>query len=200
MNFFKRIVSFCVSTILLLFSSVSLSEQTPEAIMAIFAGGCFWCMQADFDKVPGVIQTVVGYTGGYTINPNYTQVSSGVTGHYEAIQVIYDPAKISYEQLLDIFWHNIDPTNSTGQFCDEGQQYKAVIFYSNVDQEKLAFISRQQLIKSRHFSNVATEILPATIFYPAEKYHQKFYKKNPIRYHFYRYYCGRDQRLRKLWE
>ena len=156
-------------------------------------------MQSDFDKVNGVIKTTVGYTGGSVARPSYEQVSSGQTGHYEAIQVIYNPAQISYESLLNIFWHNIDPTNASGQFCDTGKQYRAVIFYLNSNQAKLAEASKQQLIDSKKFNAVVTQILPATEFYPAEDYHQAYYKKNPWKYQFYRYNCGRDKRLNVLW-
>lgn len=166
---------------------------------ATFAGGCFWCLQADFDKVPGVVQTTAGYTGGTLQNPTYQQVSSGGTGHYEAVQVIYNPKQINYQQLLTIFWHHIDPTNAQGQFCDTGDQYRAVIFYSDAEQKKLAVNSKEQLIASKRVSSVETQILPLSSFYSAEEYHQKFYLKNPIRYHFYRYSCGRDQRLKTLW-
>ncbi|OGT44677.1 MAG: peptide-methionine (S)-S-oxide reductase [Gammaproteobacteria bacterium RIFCSPHIGHO2_12_FULL_37_34] len=181
-------------------SLASLSAASSKTAVAIFAGGCFWCTQADFDKVPGVIKTIVGYTGGDVANPTYEQVSRGGTGHYESVQILYDPAKVSYQQLLDIFWHSTDPTDTEGQFCDKGDQYKAVIFYQDQQQKELAFASRKKLVDAGRFSHVATQILPAKTFYPAEEYHQKYYKKNPIRYHFYRYQCGRDQRLQALWD
>lgn len=179
-------------------SSVPATTTTNTAI-ATFAGGCFWCMQSDFDKVPGVIKTTAGYTGGTLVNPTYEQVSDGGTGHYESIQVEYDPTKINYPQLLTVFWHDIDPTDANGQFCDKGDQYRAVIFYQNSQQQQQALASKQALIKSGRFPQVVTQILPAQVFYPAEEYHQEYYKKNPARYHFYRYTCGRDARLEKLW-
>lgn len=166
---------------------------------AIFAGGCFWCTQSDFDKVPGVIKTTAGYTGGEVANPSYEQVSQGGTGHYESVEVVYDPSKVSYAQLLDHFWRSIDPTDEGGQFCDRGDQYRSVIFYENAAQKKLAEASKQALIQSGKVKNIVTLILPAKTFYPAEEYHQKYYQKNPLRYRYYRFNCGRDQRLRKVW-
>jgi len=167
---------------------------------AIFAGGCFWCMQPPFDKLAGVISTTAGYTGGNKKNPTYQEVSAGETGHAESVQIIYDPEKISYAKLLDVFWHNIDPTTPNRQFCDIGNQYRTAIFYHNEKQKKLAEESKQALEKSKPFKGaIVTEITPATQFYPAEEYHQKYYVKNPIRYKFYRYNCGRDQRLKELW-
>jgi peptide-methionine (S)-S-oxide reductase len=166
---------------------------------ATFAGGCFWCMQPEFDGLEGVISTTVGYTGGHTKNPTYEEVSAGGTGHAESIQIVYDPSKISYAKLLEIFWHNIDPTVKDAQFCDHGHQYRSAIFYHNEEQKKLAEQSKEELINSGRFKRVETEIVPASTFYPAEEYHQEYYKKNPIRYKFYRYTCGRDQRLRELW-
>lgn len=165
---------------------------------AIFAGGCFWCVEADFDKVPGVTATVSGYTGGHLANPTYRQVSAGGTGHYEAVQVSYDDKKVSYQQLLEYFWKHIDPYNPRGQFCDNGQSYRAVIFYNNADEQRLANASKADLQK-RNPQPIATQILPAQTFYPAEDYHQNYYQKNPLRYKYYRYRCGRDQRLKTLW-
>jgi peptide-methionine (S)-S-oxide reductase len=166
---------------------------------ATFAGGCFWCMEPPFDKLDGVISTTPGYTGGHKENPTYEQVSSGTTGHAEAIQVIYDPDKITYDQLLDVFWRNVDPTDGGGQFCDRGSQYRAAIFYHDDEQKRLAERSRQALTESTGFKAIATEITAASAFYPAEEYHQDYYKKNPVRYKFYRYGCGRDKRLKELW-
>lgn len=166
---------------------------------ATFAGGCFWCMEPPFDKLDGVISTTSGYTGGHKENPTYEQVSSGTTGHAEAIQVIYDPDKITYDQLLDVFWRNIDPTDKGGQFCDRGSQYRTAIFYHDDEQKRLAERSRQAVIESTGFKAIATEITAASAFYPAEEYHQDYYKKNPVRYKFYRYSCGRDKRLKELW-
>jgi peptide-methionine (S)-S-oxide reductase len=166
---------------------------------ATFAGGCFWCMEPPFDKLDGVISTTSGYTGGYKENPTYEQVSSGTTGHAEAIQVIYDPDKITYDQLLEVFWRNVDPTDGGGQFCDRGSQYRTAIFYHDDEQKRLAERSRQAVIESTGFKAIATEITAASAFYPAEEYHQDYYKKNPVRYKFYRYSCGRDKRLKELW-
>jgi peptide-methionine (S)-S-oxide reductase len=167
---------------------------------ATFAGGCFWCMEAPFDKLDGVVSVTSGYTGGHTKNPTYEEVSAGSTGHAESVQIVYDPAKIGYEKLLDIFWHNIDPTTPNRQFCDAGSQYRSVIFYHNEAQKKLAEASKHALEKAKPFRQpIVTEIVPASEFYPAEEYHQHFYKKNPIRYHFYRQGCGRDKRLMELW-
>ncbi len=167
---------------------------------ATFAGGCFWCMQAAFDKLDGVVSTTVGYTGGHTKAPTYEEVSAGGTGHAEAIQVVYDPAKISYAELLEVFWHNVDPTTPDKQFCDEGHQYRSAIFVHDETQRRLAEASKKALEESGRFREpIVTEIVAASVFYPAEAYHQAYYKKNPIRYKFYRYNCGRDQRLEELW-
>lgn len=168
---------------------------------ATFAGGCFWCMEAFFDKLPGVISVTVGYTGGHLKNPTYEQVSEGVSGHAESVQINYDPRKIGYERLLDVFWHNIDPTTLDRQFCDYGHQYRTAIFYHTEEQKRLAFKSKTDLAKHKTFAGqVMTEIVPAGTFYPAEEYHQHYYRKNPIRYKLYRTSCGRDQRLEELWK
>jgi peptide-methionine (S)-S-oxide reductase len=165
---------------------------------AIFAGGCFWCMQPPFDALPGVVSTTAGYTGGHVANPSYEQVSAGGTGHAESVRVRYDPSKIDYARLLDVFWHNIDPFAVDAQFCDHGHQYRSAIFYENDEQRRLAEASKQKL--EREFGRpIATQIKPARPFYPAEVYHQEYYKKNPLRYKFYRYHCGRDQRLAEIW-
>ena len=167
---------------------------------ATFAGGCFWCMEPPFDKLPGVISTISGYTGGRIGNPTYEQVSSGQTGHAEAVEVEYDPKRISYEKLLDVFWRNIDPTQRDGQFCDHGSQYRTAVFYHDDEQKRLAEASKAALIKNKPFKGeIVTEITRAGEFYRAEDYHQDFYRKNPIRYKFYRTGCGRDARLRELW-
>lgn len=167
---------------------------------AIFAGGCFWCMQPAFDRVSGVLSTTVGYTGGSTLNPTYEQVESGATGHVEAVQVVFDPAKVTYAQLLDVFWHNVDPLTKDRQFCDTGNQYRSAIFFQGEEQRRLAEGSKQQLERSGRFREpIVTEVVPAGPFYPAEDYHQEYYRKNPVRYHFYRWNCGRDQRLQQLW-
>ena len=164
---------------------------------ATFAGGCFWCMHAEFAQVAGVSKVLSGYTGGTTKNPTYEQVSSGTTGHVEAIQVTYDPAKVTYQQLLDIFWSNIDPLDEYGQFCDKGSQYRAGIFYHDEEQKKLAEASKEK-VKAKFRQPVATVISPAAEFWPAEDYHQDYYIKSRARYKMYRYGCGRDQRLEEL--
>src|SRR5262245_45201031 len=167
---------------------------------AIFAGGCFWCEETAFVGVPGVISVTSGYTGGQTKNPTYEQVSAGSTGHAESVQVVFDPAKISYAQLLEVFWHNIDPTQKGGQFCDHGTQYRSAIFYKDENQRKAAEESKRKLEEQPRFKGqITTEITAATTFYPAEEYHQQFYKKNPMRYHEYRLGCGRDARLKQIW-
>ena len=174
--------------------------STPDYETATFAGGCFWCMEPPFDKLDGVISTTSGYTGGHQKAPTYREVSRGGTGHAEAVQVIYDPERISYTELLDTYWHNIDPTSANGQFCDRGDPYRSEIFYHNEAQLQLAVSSRQALEKSKPFREpVVTGISQATDFYPAEDYHQDYYQMNPVRYTFYRYGCGRDKRLEELW-
>jgi peptide-methionine (S)-S-oxide reductase len=167
---------------------------------ATFAGGCFWCMEPPFDELPGVISTTSGYTGGRTKNPTYEQVSSGGTGHAEAVEVVYDPSKITYARLLDVFWKNIDPVTPNRQFCDIGTQYRSAIYYHNDEQKRLAEASKKALENSARFQQpIVTEIGSASPFYRAEEYHQDYYKKNPIRFKFYKYRCGRDQRLEELW-
>lgn len=167
---------------------------------ATFAGGCFWCMEHPFDEIPGVVSVTSGYTGGEKKNPTYEQVSAGGTGHAESVQVVYDPARVTYEKLLNVFWHNIDPTAKDRQFCDSGRQYRSAIFYHNEEQHRLAMQSKSLLEKNKTFKEpVVTEIVQATEFYPAEDYHQHYYKNNPIRYKYYRFRCGRDQRLKELW-
>jgi len=166
---------------------------------AIFAGGCFWCLEADMEKLPGVIAAESGYTGGHTANPTYEQVSSGGTGHTEAVRVSYDPAKITYPQLLDYFWHHIDPTVKDRQFCDVGAQYRSGIYYRNEAERQAAESSRDALLKTGKWAQIYTEIAAASAFYPAEAYHQDYYKKNPIRYAYYRKSCGRDARVKAVW-
>ena len=176
------------------------SPTAGQEEIAIFAGGCFWCMEPAFDKLDGVISTTSGYTAGHTKNPTYKEVSAGGSGHTEAMQVVFNPEKISFAELLDVFWKNIDPVAVDRQFCDSGTQYRSGIYYLNKAQEVAAKQSLQQLEKSRPFEGViATEIIAASTFYPAEDYHQDYYQKNPIRYKFYRYRCGRDQRLQEVW-
>jgi len=167
---------------------------------ATFAGGCFWCMVAAFDTQPGVVEVVAGYTGGHILNPTYEEVSAGGTGHVEAIQVFYDSGKTSYSKLLDVFWHNIDPTVTDRQFCDVGPEYRAEIFYHNEQQQRLAEQSKADLALSKPFKEpIVTKITAASTFYPAEEYHQYYYRKNPVRYSYYHYTCGRAQRLEELW-
>ena len=167
---------------------------------ATFAGGCFWCMEAPFDRLPGVVSVTSGYTGGNLKNPTYEQVSAGGTGHAEAVQIVFDPTRIGYASLLEVFWHNTDPTVVDRQFCDIGSQYRTGIFYHNEEQRQLALKSKEALEKSKPFKGpVVTEVTEAGEFYPAEDYHQQYYKKNPIRYRYYRGACGRDKRLKELW-
>nr|WP_307726538.1 peptide-methionine (S)-S-oxide reductase MsrA [Trichlorobacter sp.] len=178
--------------------STTATAATPER--AIFAGGCFWCMEQPFDTLPGVLSVMPGYTGGTKPNPTYQEVSAGGTGHTEAVEISYDPARISYEKLLQIFWRNIDPTKDDRQFCDIGNQYRAAIFYISDQQRTLALASKEDINKIKRFKEpVVTEIVPASRFYPAEEYHRQYYKKNPLRYRFYRSNCGRDKRLNELW-
>ena len=173
---------------------------TENLATATFAGGCFWCLEGPFDKLDGVVSTTSGYIGGDTENPTYRQVTSGSTGHTEAVQVVFDPEKVSYEELLEVFWVNHDPTDANGQFCDKGSQYRPGIFYHDVEQKEQAESSRGHIESIKTFDEpVVTEITLAGTFYPAEKYHQDYYLKNPYRYKFYRYGCGRDSRLQQLW-
>jgi peptide-methionine (S)-S-oxide reductase len=169
---------------------------------ATFAGGCFWCMESDFDKVEGVVSTTSGYTGGQKKNPTYEEVSSGGTGHAESVQVVYDPAKVTYAQLLEAYWHNVDPLTPNQQFCDVGNQYRTAIFYHDAEQKRLAEESKarvEQQLQAKFHRPVVTQIVAASTFYPAEEYHQDYYKKNPLRYKFYRTSCGRDNRLAEVW-
>ncbi len=167
---------------------------------AIFAGGCFWCMEAPFDQLKGVKETTSGYIGGKTANPTYEQVSAGSTGHTEAVRVVYDPQQVSYEKLLQVFWREIDPLTPNAQFCDQGSQYRSGIFYTSEGQKKLAEASKEELDKSGRFkSKIVTEITAASPFYVAEEYHQNYYVKNPIRYKYYRGSCGRDKALDQIW-
>jgi peptide-methionine (S)-S-oxide reductase len=176
------------------------SVPGPRVAVATFAGGCFWCMEPPFDKIDGVLSTLSGYTGGTTQRPTYEQVSAGRTGHAEAVQVTYDPSKVSYEKLLDVFWHNIDPTVKDRQFCDIGSQYRSAIFVHDAEQRRAAEASKSALQRSKPFKGeVVTEIVDAGAFYPAEEYHQDYYVKNPVRYRYYRAGCGRDARLKELW-
>jgi peptide-methionine (S)-S-oxide reductase len=173
-------------------------KPKPVLARATFAGGCFWCMEPPFEKIPGVASVTSGYTGGEKVDPTYEEVSAGRTGHAEAVEILYDPAKVTYSQLLDVFWHNIDPTQADGQFCDHGRQYRTAIYTHDAEQKRLAEESRQQVMAKLQ-KPVVTEIVPAARFYPAEEYHQDFYKRNPVRYYTYRAGCGRDRRLKELW-
>ena len=175
----------------------TMTEQTRSAV---FAGGCFWCTESDFEKVDGVLGAVSGYTGGRVENPTYKQVSAGGTGHTEAIKVIYDPGKISYRRLLNVFWRHVDPTDAGGQFCDRGDPYRSELFTIGEQQHQAAAASLARLQRQRLFDKpIVTPITPASTFYPAEGYHQDYYLKNPLRYRYYRFGCGRDARLRELW-
>ena len=168
---------------------------------AVFAGGCFWCMETAFEGLPGVTAVISGYTGGFKKHPAYEEVSSGTTGHAESVQVRYDPRRISYGQLLDIYWHNVDPTQANGQFCDHGTQYRSAIFYGDSTEKRLAEASKRalEITPQRFKAPIVTQIVPAAEFWPAEDYHQDFYRKDPDQYHSYRLGCGRDQRLVELW-
>jgi len=192
-----RSVLVCLVLVCCLLSTPALAAP---AETATFAGGCFWCMEQPFDSLPGVLSVMPGYTGGTKQNPTYQEVSAGGTGHTEAVQIRFDPAKISYEKLLQVFWHNSDPTVTDRQFCDIGNQYRPGIFYHNENQKKLALLSRETISKTKTFKEpVVTGIVPASAFYPAEEYHRQYYKKNPLRYRYYRTSCGRDKRLKELW-
>jgi peptide-methionine (S)-S-oxide reductase len=174
------------------------ANQPANRAVATFAGGCFWCTEADFDKVPGVISTTSGYTGGRVANPSYAQVSAGGTGHAEAVEVVYDPHKVSYDELLSYYWRHVDPTVRNRQFCDVGEQYRTAIFVHDDEQRRLAEASKKK-VEAELKQPIYTEIVPAGPFYKAEDYHQDFYQKNPTKYKFYRWNCGRDQRLEQLW-
>jgi peptide-methionine (S)-S-oxide reductase len=181
-------------------AALAVAAPMPQRGSAIFAGGCFWCEETAFEGVPGVISVTSGYTGGQKKDPTYEEVSSGGTGHAESVQVVYDPSKISYEKLLDIFWHNVDPFQANGQFCDHGTQYRSAIFYRDDAQRAAAEASKRELEEDARFrGKIVTQIVPASRFYPAEEYHQDFYKKDPVRYHSYRAGCGRDARLKAIW-
>lgn len=176
------------------------SAQSTGTAKATFAGGCFWCMEPPFDKLDGVISTTSGYTGGDKPNPTYQEVSAGGTGHAEAVEIVYEPGKVSYERLLEVFWHNIDPLDAAGQFCDKGTQYRSAIFVHDEAQRRAAEASKKAIEQSEQLSGrIVTEIVPAATFYPAEDYHQDYYLKNPVRYRYYRYACGRDARLKAVW-
>ncbi|MCP5069254.1 MAG: peptide-methionine (S)-S-oxide reductase MsrA [bacterium] len=184
-------------------NATSRPSQNPTPVTvatATFAGGCFWCMEPPFDALDGVVSTTSGYIGGHVRNPTYKQVSAGGTGHAEAVQVIYDPSKVGYPELLEIFWRNIDPVAVDRQFCDHGDQYRSAIFTHNAEQAKLAEASRASLASSGKFAApIATQVVAASEFWPAEDYHQDYYRRNPVRYKYYRHRCGRDARLEAIW-
>lgn len=192
-----------VLTLLALSSFMAFSSEgggQRSLARATFAGGCFWCMEPAFDKLEGVLNTTVGYTGGHKESPTYQEVSSGLTGHAEAVEILFDPQKVSYERLLEVFWQNIDPSVKDRQFCDVGSQYRTAIFYHDEEQRRLAQQSLERLRQSGRFQQIFTEIQPASTFWPAEDYHQDYYRKNPLSYKLYRLGCGRDQRIKELWE
>ena len=201
---------FAVVTVLLLAASPTLAADpvfgqpapppAPGLAVATFAGGCFWCMEGPFDDLAGVVSTTSGYAGGTKDAPNYEEVSAGWTGHAESVRVVYDPKRVTYEQLLEVFWHNVDPLTKNAQFCDHGHQYRTAIFTQDEAQKAAAEASKKALDASHRFKQpIVTEITPAGKFWPAEDYHQDFYVKNPLRYRFYRAGCGRDPRLHELW-
>jgi peptide-methionine (S)-S-oxide reductase len=181
-------------------SSTSQAAADATLAKAYFAGGCFWCMEEAFEKVEGVLSATSGYMGGKVANPTYEEVSAGRTGHAESVEVVYDPSKVSYQKLLDAFWHNVDPVTPNAQFCDHGSQYRSAIFFQTDDEKRASDASKQAIEQSKRLTEpIVTQIVPATQFYSAEEYHQDYYKKNPIRYKFYKYNCGRAQRLEELW-
>ena len=202
----RIVLGLCLGVLLAAGTALVASDAKSEAAKgdalekATFAGGCFWCMEEAFDKVDGVVSTTSGYTGGRTKAPTYEDVSAGGTGHAESVDVLYDPARVTYAKLLDVFWRNIDPTTPDRQFCDQGNQYRSAIFYHDETQKRLAEESKKALEKARPFKGmIVTEIVPASVFYPAEEYHQNFHEKNPVRYKLYKFGCGRAQRLKELW-
>ena len=195
-----RTHAFVLAAALLVATVALAAAQDTGHAKATFAGGCFWCVEEAFEKVPGVISAVSGYTDGDVDNPSYKQVTGGQTGHAEAVEVIFDPAQVTYEQLLDVFWHNVDPTVVDRQFCDVGNQYRTAIFVHDDEQMRLAEASKKALQASKPFTEaIVTPIVAASTFYPAEDYHQDYYKHNPLRYRFYKWNCGRAQRLAELW-
>lgn len=195
-----RLAAAAVASVVLTLSALQATQPASKASQAtaVFAAGCFWCVEEAFDKVAGVIATTSGYTAGRTPNPTYEQVSSGGTGHTEAVQVVYDPSKVTYETLLTAFWRNVDAVDGGGQFCDRGSQYRSGIYYQSEEQKRQAEASKAK-IASQLGKPIATEVVAATAFYPAEGYHQDYYKKNPLRYKVYKWNCGRAQRLEELW-
>jgi len=200
MTLYARCATLIVWVLALTMNAHAQPKPAPGLETATFAGGCFWCMEPPYDVLPGVVSTTSGYIGGHKKNPTYQEVTTGTTGHTEVVQVVYDPKKVTYQKLLEVFWRNIDPTTPNAQFCDHGSQYRSGIFFHNDEQRRLALASRDQLQRTKPFKEaIVTEITAASTFYPAEDYHQDYYKKNPLRYKFYRANCGRDQRLEQLW-
>lgn len=198
----RRQAAVSLLTVAILFIGAWTGQAAADAVLgkAYFAGGCFWCMEEAFEKVEGVLSVTSGYMGGTVANPSYEDVSAGRTGHAESVEVAYDPAKVSYQKLLDAFWRNVDPVTPNAQFCDHGSQYRAAVFFQNDEEKRGAEASKQAIEQSKRFKDpIVTQIVMAAQFYPAEEYHQDFYKKNPIRYKFYKYNCGRAQRLEELW-
>ena len=199
----RRLVTLATSLVAcMLLANVPLAESpgaSPSA-KAYFAGGCFWCMEEAFEKVEGVISVVSGYMGGTAANPTYEEVSAGRTGHAEAVEVTYDPTRVTYQKLLDAFWHNVDPLTPNAQFCDHGTQYRSAVFYSTEEEKRLTEESKAMVEQAKKFpAPIVTQLAPAATFYPAEDYHQDYYKKNPLRYKYYKYGCGRANRLETLW-
>ncbi len=190
-----------VISVLAVWLAAPLAAVTPQRSphgVATFAGGCFWCMEGPFEKLPGVLSVTSGYTGGRAPQPTYEQVGSGTTGHAEAVQVVFDRQRVTYEQLLEVYWRNVDPLSANGQFCDRGSQYRAAVFFHDEAQRRAAEASKTR-VQQRFLEKVVTEVVPASTFYPAEEYHQDYYRRNPERYQRYRTGCGRDRRLRELW-
>lgn len=199
----RRFIDLTIGLIVcMILANVTLADTTaatPSA-KAYFAGGCFWCMEEAFEKVEGVVSVVSGYMGGTVANPSYEEVSAGRTGHAESVEITYDPTKVTYQKLLDAFWHNVDPLTPNAQFCDHGSQYRSAIFYSTEDEKRLAEESKSAIEQAKKFpAPIVTQLVPAATFYPAEDYHQDYYKKNPLRYKYYKYGCGRASRLEALW-
>ena len=199
-KFRKPMCAAAVSAAVMLFALPKAFAEDAKLEEAVFAGGCFWCIESDFDKVPGVVSTVSGYTGGVQEDPTYETVSSGSTKHIEAVKITFDPAKTSYEKLLHVFWRSIDPTDAGGQFCDRGHSYTTAVFATSEKQSKIASASKDKLVKDKVLNDpIVTPVLQSGTFYPAEGYHQDYHTKNPLRYKLYRYGCGRDARVKSLW-
>lgn len=197
----RPLLAILALVVIMMSATISVSRAADGGLeTAIFAGGCFWCVESDFDKVPGVVETISGYTGGTSADPTYKTVSHGGTGHIEALKVTFDPNKVSYDRLLNVFWRSVDPTDAGGQFCDRGDSYVTAVFAANDMQRRLAEATKKAIEDAKTLDKpIVTTIRKASRFYPAETYHQNYYKKNPVRYKFYRYSCGRDARVKALW-